>query len=280
MSIPKTISGISSVSTGRIEEYRGRRDPEAVKAVTKEMEALFAYEMIKAMRLTADVTPKKGMGSDVYMSMFDVELSRLFAARGLGLQGMMLKGVSTEPQQAEPLDSSLRRLEQAQRSDRTEKAIAPGAAPRITLPSSHNTEGSGVSPQTSERESFSLPVNGKVSSAFGMRRHPIYGDNRFHHGMDIAAPEGADILPARSGRVIFSGTDAGYGNMVVIDHGDGFVSKYAHNRVNLVREGDKVEAGTVIARVGNTGEATGPHLHFEVKYNGKSVDPAKLMVLA
>lgn len=276
MSIPTNIRDINSFSPARIEEYRGRKDPEAVKAVAKEMEALFACEMLKAMRATASLSSDKGMGNDVYMSMFDVELSKLFAARGLGLQNMLLEGLNKAQQKADAAGGQSQHQEALKENNRAENTHKDVAVEQINAQTSSNPKKGYESPQTDGNEEFLLPVNGKVSSAYGLRRHPIYGDNRFHHGVDIAAPEGADILPARSGRVIFSGTNAGYGNMVVIDHGDGFVSKYAHNSVNLVREGDRVETNTVIARVGNTGESTGPHLHFEVKYNGRSIDPESL----
>jgi murein DD-endopeptidase MepM/ murein hydrolase activator NlpD len=77
--------------------------------------------------------------------------------------------------------------------------------------------------------------------------------------------------------VVFSGDLAGYGNVVIIDHGNGFVSKYAHNSVNLVKEGDEVNTGAVIARVGSIGRSTGPHLHFELKYNGEGINPARFI---
>ncbi|MFN3480924.1 MAG: M23 family metallopeptidase [Thermodesulfovibrionales bacterium] len=124
-----------------------------------------------------------------------------------------------------------------------------------------------------------MPVNGVVSSGFGMRRHPLYGDMRFHHGIDIAAPEGTDIYPIRAGKVIFSGEQGGYGKVVLIDHGDGYITRYAHNKLNLVRTGDYVDTDTVIAKVGNTGLSTGPHLHFEVRYNGEPIDPVTLVAM-
>jgi murein DD-endopeptidase MepM/ murein hydrolase activator NlpD len=112
-----------------------------------------------------------------------------------------------------------------------------------------------------------------------MRKHPIHGDHRFHHGIDIAAPEGTNVYPYQGGKVIFSGDQAGYGNTVIIDHGGGRTSKYAHNRVNLVKVGDRVDENTVISEVGSTGLSTGPHLHFEVRQNGKPLDPAKILAM-
>jgi murein DD-endopeptidase MepM/ murein hydrolase activator NlpD len=112
-----------------------------------------------------------------------------------------------------------------------------------------------------------------------MRKHPVYGDSRFHHGMDIAAPVGTEVYPYQRGKVIFSGEQSGYGNTIVIDHGNGYTSKYAHNRINLVKAGDLVDEDTIIAEVGSTGLSTGPHLHFEVRRDGKYLDPARVLAL-
>ncbi len=122
-----------------------------------------------------------------------------------------------------------------------------------------------------------MPVDGRISSNFGWRSDPFSGEEKFHSGIDIAAPSGQEIYPINKGRVIFSGMTQGYGNTVVIDHGDGYITKYGHNLTNLVSVGDKVEPGQVIALVGSTGRSTGPHLHFEVQHQGKRVNPQELV---
>ena len=122
------------------------------------------------------------------------------------------------------------------------------------------------------------PTQGIVSSSFGLRRDPIDGATKFHDGVDIAAPAGAPVNAVASGKVIFSGNLAGYGNLVEVDHGDGVVTRYGHNSVNLVAAGDSVKAGQLIARVGSTGRSTGSHLHFEVHKAGKAVDPSVFLV--
>ncbi len=106
---------------------------------------------------------------------------------------------------------------------------------------------------------------------------PFSGELKFHHGLDIPAPAGTNVHPVRPGTVLFSGQQRGYGNVVIIDHGDGFTSKYAHNQENLVQEGEKVDSASVIARVGSTGKSTGSHVHFEVAYRGRDVDPGMLL---
>ncbi|MBA2133158.1 murein hydrolase activator EnvC family protein [Capillibacterium thermochitinicola] len=119
-----------------------------------------------------------------------------------------------------------------------------------------------------------LPVKGRISSPFGERMHPILKQKRFHSGIDIAVPTGTDVLAADRGRVMISGWNGGYGYFIVIDHGNGLATAYAHNSRLLVKEGDVVAQGQVIAKSGSTGLSTGPHLHFEVRKEGAPVDPA------
>jgi len=113
---------------------------------------------------------------------------------------------------------------------------------------------------------MSLPVSGRISSPQGWRHDPINGEMRYHAGTDIAAPAGTEIHAVADGRVIESGPKGGYGNAVVIQTEDGRKMLYAHNNQNFVQVGDWVSRGDAIAEVGSTGRATGPHVHFEVKF--------------
>jgi murein DD-endopeptidase MepM/ murein hydrolase activator NlpD len=114
---------------------------------------------------------------------------------------------------------------------------------------------------------------GYVSSQFGSRTDPFTGRRAFHKGVDFASREGAEVVAVASGVVIWSGERYGYGQLVEINHGNGYVTRYAHNADNLVVIGETVKRGQVVARMGDTGRATGPNLHFEVLHNGKAVDP-------
>ena len=124
-----------------------------------------------------------------------------------------------------------------------------------------------------------VPSSASISSPFGYRIHPIRRTRAHHDGIDIRARHGADIVAAEAGRVIFSGWSGGYGNTVIIDHGGGLHTLYAHNSLNLVRVGDYVTRGQVIALIGSTGMSTGPHLHFEVRLHGQVQDPKPFLGL-
>ncbi|MEL7635239.1 MULTISPECIES: peptidoglycan DD-metalloendopeptidase family protein [Sporomusa] len=117
------------------------------------------------------------------------------------------------------------------------------------------------------------PASGPITSPFGWRTHPIFGTQRFHSGIDIGADYGDAIAAADNGTVIFSGWMGGYGKAVIIDHGGGISTLYAHNSELLVEEGYRVYKGQTISRCGSTGYSTGPHLHFEVRENGSPVSP-------
>lgn len=115
---------------------------------------------------------------------------------------------------------------------------------------------------------------GQLSSSFGSRSDPFSGRRDFHTGIDFRAPHGAPIQAVAPGKVISSGWESGYGNVVEIDHGNGFHTRYAHNQANLVNTGQTVIRSQLIARVGRTGHATGSHVHLEVLREGRLVDPA------
>jgi murein DD-endopeptidase MepM/ murein hydrolase activator NlpD len=117
------------------------------------------------------------------------------------------------------------------------------------------------------------PVHGPITSPFGYRIHPITGSSRFHSGLDIAVGYGVPVQAADNGVVIEAGWVGGYGNCVIIDHGGGWTTLYGHNSSLDVSAGQTVRQGQIIARVGSTGMSTGPHCHFEVRYQGNPVDP-------
>ncbi|MBA4373170.1 MAG: hypothetical protein C0402_09960 [Thermodesulfovibrio sp.] len=257
--------------TRSLENLRGRKDPEAIKAVAREMETLFAHELIKAMRQTVKpASAESGFGRDTYLSMFDMELARILSDRGLGLQDMMINSMSRQVQNG-PAAVPAQQEQGAAGAELKRVSVAAPASGAGTTP----TVQVAAEPITEA----ALPVNGVISSKYGMRKHPVYGDFRFHRGLDIAAPLGSEIHPIGKGTVTFSGSKPGYGNIVIIDHGNGMISQYAHNKVNMVKAGDVVDDSTVIGKVGSEGISTGPHLHLEVKQNGRRVNPLTVLAM-
>jgi murein DD-endopeptidase MepM/ murein hydrolase activator NlpD len=121
------------------------------------------------------------------------------------------------------------------------------------------------------------PVSGYLTSHFGFRMSPIDGFRESHQGMDIAGPAGSSIRATADGVVKLAGWAGGYGNVVVLDHGRGYSTRYGHNRQVFVKSGDQVKRGQIIALMGQTGKATGPHCHYEVWYNGRAMNPARFL---
>jgi len=131
----------------------------------------------------------------------------------------------------------------------------------------------GKSGATGSTGAMMWPAAGPITSPFGWRTHPIFGTQRFHSGIDIGADYGDTVAAADGGVVIYADWMGGYGKAVIIEHGGGISTLYAHNSEILVSEGQRVRKGEAISRVGSTGYSTGPHLHFEVRENGSPVSP-------
>ncbi|HHY50213.1 MAG TPA: M23 family metallopeptidase [Alphaproteobacteria bacterium] len=119
----------------------------------------------------------------------------------------------------------------------------------------------------------------RMSSTFGNRRDPFTGRHAFHAGLDFPSPTGTTVLSAGRGKVTFVGKKPGYGNAVEITHATGLVTRYGHLSAFLVKEGQQVQTGTPIAKVGSTGRSTGPHLHFEVRRDDRPVDPSRFLAV-
>ena len=118
---------------------------------------------------------------------------------------------------------------------------------------------------------------GWISSYYGYRVDPFNGKKTFHHGLDFAGKAGSEVLAVADGIVSWHGTRGGYGEMIEIDHGNGYQSRYAHNKKLVVKLGDRIKKGQAIALMGSTGRSTGPHVHFEVLRDGKTVNPANFV---
>jgi murein DD-endopeptidase MepM/ murein hydrolase activator NlpD len=217
-----------------------------VATAAKEFEAMFLLQMLKQMRqsMLAEEADEPGLGAATMMETMDAELSRHLA----GQRG----GLSTIIEHALMRDAH----------------IEPTSAPASNVPVNEPTHAIEPTP-------IGLPrVSGHVSSEFGWRRDPITGESRFHRGLDVAAAYGEEVPVAAAGTVTFSGTQNGYGKVVIVQHPGGTETRYAHLSQLDVRTGDDLKAGDVVGRVGQSGRATAPHLHFELRQGGKAVDPA------
>lgn len=143
----------------------------------------------------------------------------------------------------------------------------------IRVVSSQATE----DPVEEKSTEFAKPVPGKITSGFGPRMHPVDNLEKDHKGVDFAAKEGDEVKAAAEGTVIFAGVQNGYGNLVILQHANGMTTRYAHLSEIGVGIGETITKGSVLGKVGMTGNATGPHLHFEIRENDIPVDPQKYL---
>jgi len=217
-----------------------------------EFESLFINLVMQQMRKTVAKSGliDGGTGEEIFTGMMDEEIARQMSLRqDLGLRGALIEQLTGVRGAMQPRTIALKSYSMRNRAETTVKP-------------------------------FVLPLSGTMSSPYGWRKDPFTGAPDFHHGIDIASPSGSGIFAAGKGRVVFSGWKKGYGNVVEIEHDDGFTTLYAHNEKNLVREGEEVGHYQLIALVGSTGRSTGPHLHFEVRKNGEAISPAKVTRLS
>ncbi len=168
---------------------------------------------------------------------------------------------------AKSLEKDIEKYKQVyEEARRQEEALKKQISGSLSTSSNSTYTGNG-------RFCWPAPSYTRISSPYGWRLHPIYKTNKFHSGVDLAAPGGSNILAAESGTVKFSGWNGGYGNCLIIDHGGGITTLYGHASKLCVSKGQYVTKGEIVAKVGTTGNSTGNHLHFEVLINGKTTDP-------
>jgi len=245
-----------------------------IREVASEFESIFIYYMLKTMR---ESVIKAGLfgnsrGEEIYKSMLDEELSRIIAkGGGIGLKDIIVKEMEGTANPTAPHEP-IRDEEGAERVSDKQSAVSSKPSEPIL-----DGEGRGIDYYRKQEKGFQLPVKGDIGSGYGIRKDPITGEHRFHYGIDIPAHEGAPVYPSMEGTVIFSGERPGYGNMVEIRHDNGYITRYAHNQRNMVKEGDRVKTSDIIAIVGSTGRTTGPHLHFEVRVEGFAVNPVDML---
>ncbi len=288
MSDPISAASVFVPQTPSGDETKRRLAGKSPEAVAKEFESILLQQVISAMRKTV---PESGMleasaSRRMLDGAFDQEVARSLAAKGgLGIAEQIVGQIQREqarrdatagvsPRSVGGASATVATTASAA-SARAGAAIAParsgpGAAPSVVAPA---TATGAV-----ESELAVTPVEGEISSPFGMRSDPFTGKERFHAGVDVAAPRGAAIRAVADGEVVFSGwRRGGAGRVVEVRHADGLVTSYAHAEKTLVRAGQHVVAGEVVATVGSSGRASGPHLHFGATRDGQAIDPSDLL---
>jgi murein DD-endopeptidase MepM/ murein hydrolase activator NlpD len=256
-----------------------------LKRLTQEFEAMFLAEMLRGMRSTMlEDQGEGGLGNDTMIDTFDVELGRsLSMGGGIGLSSVMLEALSRREdanggsQGAPPAEGSATTGTAAYSSAIARTVVTAQASPFTVAPASAAPGRPVVAPAQAGDASGDVEMPGPVTSAFGWRKDPFSGRAQFHAGTDVRMAYGQEVQSVAPGRVSAVGERSGYGLTVVIDHGNGLETRYAHLSGTDVRVGDQVEAGQVVARSGNSGRSTGPHLHMEARLNGKAVDMASVL---
>jgi murein DD-endopeptidase MepM/ murein hydrolase activator NlpD len=232
----------------------------------REFEALLLTQLTAALNPMPDESEDNvfsSTGADMYKQMFSEQIAKVMANNGgIGLADTILRQLREKASAKAP---ALERAIQAVNAVKQEANSIPA------LKINAMTEAEAIP------TAWQAPVEGRITSQFGRRIDPMSGEQRAHHGIDIAAPRGTPIGAAAAGTVIFAGRRGGYGNTVIIEQADGKQTLYAHAEQLLVNVGEQVAAGQTIATVGSTGRSTGPHLHFEVRANGQPVDPATIL---
>jgi len=239
------------------DDVRNRpEDLAKVKTLALQFEAMLMTQMLRGMKESmAPESDSGGLGGAVFGDTINAELGfALSQAGGVGLADQLLK--------------SLSRLDETPGQSEVE-AAAPVLPTGFAMPA----------PVAMPFTSVATAAGYGISSDFGWRSDPINGQHRFHAGVDLKVAYGQDVRTAAGGVVKFAGDQSGYGLTVVVDHGDGLETRYAHLSSSGVQTGDSVAAGQAIARSGNSGRTTGAHLHFEVRQNGQPIDPDRVIGL-
>jgi murein DD-endopeptidase MepM/ murein hydrolase activator NlpD len=262
-----TIAPGQSVATPSAADGGARSDADRARVAeaAKHFEAMFLLQMLTQMRksMLADENEEPGLGAATMFDTIDGELSKELAGQRGGLSPMLLEAMSkagVNPAAAgsgpsAPAAPMLVAPAAAPLTPRTPAALPLKAVPRMPIVS-----GTGASA-------------GEVTSGFGWRTDPFTGASRFHAGVDIRASYGREVSTVAAGRVVSAGIQGGYGQAVVVEHAPGLRTRYAHLSSIDVEEGQAIESGSVVGKVGQSGRTTGPHLHFEVLKNGKAVNP-------
>ena len=224
-----------------------------------------------------------GFAGDTFRSMLDGAMSdKMAAAGGIGLAKVIAQSMSKDPETSAgthalpnpyPANTNGPTQNHSNTLSMTSTAQAHMVAP-LTASTKYQQAAGGIdTSQLQPDAEFMKPAPGRYTSGFGTRIDPINGSSSVHPGLDIAGKTGAPVEAAGDGIVTHAGPAGTYGNLVMIKHPDGLETRYAHMSAINVKTGDHVKTGDNIGAIGATGRVTGPHLHFEVRKDGKALDP-------
>ncbi len=248
-------------------------DQRRLKEMSKvAQEVAQAKESLETERAALEESKKELAASQEKLEARRAEADKLLAelvATGAEYQALVEEAEHAAGKLQGSIDDVKEEIEEAEYQQWLSTSVPPTTAP------SASTGGSAGDSNVVGGLTWLIPCNyTRFSSPFGWRIHPVYGDRRFHYGVDLAAASGTPIVATRSGVVSTATYDSSSGYYVTVDHQDGFSSKYLHMTHYIVSPGDYVSAGQVIGYVGSTGTSTGAHLHFSILYNGSHVNPA------
>lgn len=238
------------------------------KTAAKQLEAFFLRQLLTEARPQGGGIDG-GFAGDTFKQMLDEALAdKMSGAGGLGMATMFESTLDASAKTGSMMGSPSSMM-----GNLTTSALAPRPElARIPDPAILGDELNGA-------PRFALPVTGRASSGYGERVDPINHTTSLHPGFDLAAPTGTQVGAARGGEVVHAGPAGTYGNLVIVRHEDGFETRYAHLSEVHVKKGDRVETGQDVGAVGSTGHSTGPHLHFEIRKEGKALDPKPYLPL-
>jgi murein DD-endopeptidase MepM/ murein hydrolase activator NlpD len=240
-------------------------DRAKVQRLASEFESMLLNQMLTEMRKTASWSNGEEEEQDMFggkalFESLDAEFSKVMSrAQGLGLSQQLM--------------TAFDRM-QGTKSDQGDTVPAPTGTTGVVGDGGAILDPVAVGRQVLDGGSAVSETNGQVTSGFGWRRDPFTGEARFHKGVDLRAAYGQDVAAAAGGTVVFSGNQGSYGTTVVLEHANGTRSRYAHLSLALVAAGDEVEPGQLVGQAGQSGRATGPHVHLEVvDRNGRPLNP-------
>jgi septal ring factor EnvC (AmiA/AmiB activator) len=244
-----------------IDDKKASIEADRLKTVEKRSEqevALEEQESVKAQK--EQLIAQNQVILDEYTAILESEV-----ATGAAIEGQLAAYYAQQEQEAQAAQEA---AEQAAANDGTADSDSGN-----DTGSGDDGSSAGSSSDVVYSSGYVWPCDGSITSPFGWRTHPIYGDQRFHSGVDIGASSGTAVACAGNGTVISAGWNGGYGNCIIVDLGNGVSAVYAHLSAMYVSSGQTVSAGQTVGAVGSTGDSTGPHLHFEMRLYGSAVSP-------